>query len=521
MTTPIDQAMRALDETASEAERDAQRQRRLARPEDYVYDKAQEAFWDVVDGTLHSEKSVDASIPQGFWRVVVEEGDDPDAPRSRGRPRQRRERLVQPSKDIMRVENDQFVEASTWWPGMPRIIEDFMMSDSGPYREPQRRLFNSFRPVPRPQGNPADAQPWLDHLKKLFGHEPKALEDFLNCCAHMVQHPETKVQWGVLVCGGQGVGKDAALKPVAMAVGEWNVKGIDPDALLSDFNPWVKAVMLVVNEIRPSKDGHKLSDIYNKLKPLMADTASPVIAMNQKFQKAVYVINVLRVFMTTNHPLALRLEEDDRRTLVLEATLPEQWHHLESDPWYFDRYYRWLNVEGGAAAVSAFLHARDLSDFKPGDAPTKTAAWHRIVNSWASDDALSRVLASVPNEYAKDGTPSAECGRPRVVFAAELLLHAFDDREELEKLLQAKRLRAHAIEGAGFYELQRPEGGPWRSTVEGFEFKSRMALVDRRMRDQDGEAACVAAARARLVGLAAWAKKADKAAAASAAKHGS
>ena len=68
-------------------------QRRLARPEDYVYDKAQEAFWDLQDGTLHTEKAVDASIPIELWRVEVEEAPAEDAPRGRGRPRQRRERL--------------------------------------------------------------------------------------------------------------------------------------------------------------------------------------------------------------------------------------------------------------------------------------------------------------------------------------------------------------------------------------------------------------------------------------------
>ena len=85
-------------------------QRRLARPEEYVYDKAQEAFWDLKDGTLHTEKAVDASIPIEYWRVEVEEAAPDDAPKGRGRPKQRREKLIPPSRDIMRVENDQFVE---------------------------------------------------------------------------------------------------------------------------------------------------------------------------------------------------------------------------------------------------------------------------------------------------------------------------------------------------------------------------------------------------------------------------
>ena len=85
MTSDID-ARTAAREAALQAA--LSEQRRLARPEDYVFDKAQEAFWDLRDGTLHSEKAVDASIPIELWRVEVQEppAQEPGAPPRRGRP---------------------------------------------------------------------------------------------------------------------------------------------------------------------------------------------------------------------------------------------------------------------------------------------------------------------------------------------------------------------------------------------------------------------------------------------------
>ena len=64
MTNSIDERTAAREAALQAAVANA---RRLARPEDYVFDKAQEAFWDLRDGTVHSEKAVDASIPLELW----------------------------------------------------------------------------------------------------------------------------------------------------------------------------------------------------------------------------------------------------------------------------------------------------------------------------------------------------------------------------------------------------------------------------------------------------------------------
>ena len=188
--------------------------RRLARPTDYVFDKAQESFWDLRDGTQHSEKAVDASIPLEFWRVMIDDPQDEEEtnmPRRAGR--RRRERLINPSRDIMRVENDQFVEGSTWWPGEEQIIKDVFIDANGWRPAPGRRIYNKYMPPPAICGDANSAGFWVNHIKKLWP-EPVEHNFFFDFCARMVQYPDVKCNAAIVLSGTQGIGKDAALAPV-------------------------------------------------------------------------------------------------------------------------------------------------------------------------------------------------------------------------------------------------------------------------------------------------------------------
>lgn len=482
-----------IDQRAAE-----RRTRRLARLDDFVYDKSQEGFWDMQDNTLHSAEAVDASIPQSDWRVTIEDGDPEPAPgeaRRRGRPRRRRETLHKPSADIMRVENDQFVEGSTWWPGMPKIIHDLFIDKDGAYPAIGRRSFNQYRPAPEVEGDPAGAVVWLDHLKRLWPNDDER-GAFLDYCAHMVQRPEEKPNHGILISGEQGTGKDAALAPLLLAVGPWNSKSIDADQVLSAFQPYLQTLMLIVNEIRPSKDEHKASAIYNAMKTWAA--APPeLLPVNDKHQRLRYIVNVLRLFVTTNHRFAFHLEPDDRRWLVLHTELPTKWPAIEGDPEYFTRYFEWVNG-GGWRHVATYLRVRDLSRFRPKQPPLQTAAWRAIVDSWAPDDTLTAALSRVPDEVG--GEPEGK--GPQLLFAKELLDATFDDKGEIEALLKSTRRRLHAFGAVGYEVLPAPDGGRWRLRSAGREpYESKVAFYRRSAFATAAQAAV--AARKRLAELAA------------------
>lgn len=463
-------------------------QRRLARPEDYVYDKSQEAYWDLRDGTMHSEKGVDASIPLEFWRVEVEEGEPPaeEGARRRGRPRQRRERLIPPSRDIMRVENDQFVEGSTWWPGRDQIIRDWFIDRDGFYHAPGRRIYNQYKAPPELNGFADMAGPWIEHVRKLWP-DPVEHEFFFNFCAHMVQRPHEKCNAAIVLSGTQGIGKDAALWPVKAAVGSWNCKGIDPDELFSPYKSWLQTLMLTVDEVRPSKDEFHASSMYNILKPMIV--APPdTLPLNDKYQKLRYVINVLRVFITTNDWMAMYIPPEDRRMFIMHSTLAQRWHELEGDPQYFQRLFAWFE-RGGGAHVAAWLRVRDLSQFNPKAQVARTAGWEAVSNTWSEpEDAVGQALDLL--------------GTPPVVFGAEMLHVQFDGREELAGQLKSPRKIGHRMQRAGYIAVKPTDGDRWvvRREDGTLLFRSRLAFVKQSAIPPRGSAVAMAVEHARNLG---------------------
>lgn len=443
--------------------------RRLARPEDYVFDKAQEAFWDLADNTLHTEKGVDASIPQELWRVEVTEAPEPapDAPPRRGRPPLRKERLIPPSRDISRVENDQFVEGSTWWPGREQIIKDWFIDASGFHPAAGRRSYNQYKapPTAPTEARAEDAGRWLAHVRRVWP-EPREHEFFFDVCAHMVQRPAEKCNAAIVLSGAQRIGKDAALAPIRAAVGAWNVKSIDPDEIFSAFRPWLQTLMLVVNEVRPSKDEFHASSLYNILKPMIA--APPdTLPLNDKNAKLRYVINVMRVFLTTNDWMAMYIPPGDQRMFIMHSPLESEWHVRAGEPDYFSGLFGWMESGGGNAAVAAWLAARDLSAFNPKGIVPKTAGWESVAGTWEEgEDGVGFALAAL--------------GGPDVLFATELVDPQFDFQEDVMGMLKSPRKIGHRMAKAGYALVKCPTPsarGGWEFQHDGRRFRTRMAFV--------------------------------------------
>lgn len=431
--------------------------RRLARREDYVYDKAQDGYWDLADNTLHVPNAVDNSIPLEFWRVVVE---NEPVEGARGRPRRPRERLVKPSLDIARVENDQFVEAATWWPGQAQIIHDLLADGAGFHPAPGRRMFNQYRPPLDPAGGRVHLaeEMWCAHVKKLWP-DPAEHEYFFDYCAHMLQRPDQKCNAAIVLSGTQGIGKDAALLPVRLAIGGWNSKGIEPDQLFSAYKPFLQTVMLVVDEVRPSKDEHHASSLYNVLKPLIT-TPPETLPLEDKYARVRYVINVMRVFITTNDWMSMYIPPEDRRMFIMHSGLQQRWHEAAGDPDYFTRMFTWI-TDGGWRDVSAWLMRRDLSRFNCKAQVVRTAGWSAVAQTWGEpDDAVAAALEAL--------------GHPDVLFGAELLTATFDGEEEIRGALKSPRKIGHRMQRAGYLAVPTPgEDSVWRFG----KFRSKLAFA--------------------------------------------
>lgn len=482
MTDPIDDDLRDIMGDIADAMGE---QRRLCKLEDYVFDKQQEQYWDIQDNTLHGEKAVDGSIARADW-PLVNDGLGEQAPARNGR--RRGPALMRPSVWLQQAENDRFVESSTWWPGQPKVIRDYLITEAGAFPAPGRRSFNQYREPPRLAGRADRAGPWVEHVKKLWPEE-KEHSRFFDQCAHMVQAPHEKCNAAIVLSGGQGIGKDAALDPIKSAVGEWNYKGIDPDQLFSPYRPWLQTLMLVVDEVRPSKDEFHASSMYNILKPMIVAPPN-TLPLNDKYVKLRYVINVMRVFITTNDFMAMYIPAEDRRMFIMHSMLAPKWHEAEGKPEYFRDYWRWLDA-GGRDDVAAWLRARDIRAFDAKAQVDKTAGWDAVAGSWVSpDDSVTQALETL--------------GRPQVLFGQELSEAAFDDHEELLGMLKSPRKIGTRMQREGYLTVKCPDGDRWQFRHEGKVWRSRMAFVKQEL--MKDAAAALAAIRERGARIAADAK---------------
>ncbi|MGY4828192.1 primase-helicase family protein [Sphaerotilaceae bacterium SBD11-9] len=332
------------------------------------------------------------------------------------------------------------IEQVTWHPSLPRLILDRVVQISGWVQKAGARVYNLYCPGPSLEGDPTQAGPWLDHLRKLYPDEAEHLVCWL---AHRLQCPGQKVNHALVLGGAQGIGKDTLLDPIKAGVGSWNWQEISPTQMLGRFNGWCKAVVVRISEARDLGDTDRFA-FYDHSKGFIA--APPdVIRCDEKHLREHAVPNVCGVVITTNHRTdGLYLPADDRRHFVAwseverEHFSPVYWHELHG--WY---------ANGGAGHVVAYLKGYDLSGFDPKAPPPKTAAFWSIVqaNEAPEDAELRDVLDKL--------------GQPRAVtldmVADEANRQGIDTLANDLRDRKAQRSIPHKMERAGYVAVRNPD----------------------------------------------------------------
>ena len=230
------------------------------------------------------------------------------------------------------------VVQATWVPGLPMIIEDRIVADGGWIDRPHAKIMNLYRPPRLVLGDASKAGRWADHFRLIY---PDTAEEMMDYFAHTVQKPQEKINYGVVLGGEPGIGKDTLLEPVKQAVGPWNFAEVSPAACFSDFNPFTKSVVLRVSEARDLGD-HDRYGFYDHMK--VYEAAPPdVLRVNEKHMREYYAFNVCRVVYTTNNKTTgLYLPAEDRRHLV-------DWSEKikdEFDEAYWDNFWHSVHLRG-------------------------------------------------------------------------------------------------------------------------------------------------------------------------------
>jgi hypothetical protein len=301
------------------------------------------------------------------------------------------------------LDRNNAVEQQTWLPGEPQIIEDKLVVQGGFIDKKGARAFNLYRPPEIITSNNGEIAFWRDHLHALWPDEADQIEQWF---AHRAQRPGEKINHALVLGGHPGVGKDAILDPLRLAVGAWNFAEVSPQTVLGNFNEYVRSVVLRISEGKDLGDFDRFA-FHDATKTLIA--APPdTLRVNPKYVKPYYVFNVTGVIITTNHKVGgIYLPPDDRRHFVL-------WSNVEPPAFGADYWLRyWARLEeGGRDAVAAHLKALDLNGFNPKAEPPKTQAFWEMVNAMRSEEESE--MADVIEGL----------GSPKALIVADLIAYA-------------------------------------------------------------------------------------------------
>ena len=267
------------------------------------------------------------------------------------------------------------VQAITWAPGFPLIVNDKLVCDAGWLDRKKCRTLNLYRPPALGPGNAKDVLPWLDHLKKIY---PDDYDHIVNFLAHRVQRPQEKINHALVLAGPPGIGKDTILEPVKFAIGPWNFVEVSPKTLTGHFTGFLKSVILRVSEARDLGDVDRYA-FYETTKAMWA--APPdMLRVNEKNLREYHIVNVLGGIVTTNHRTdGLYLPADDRRHFVTWSEATKEDADFQGD--YWKNLWGWYYGENGIENVAAYLRRRNISGFDPKAPPRHTRAFWAMVDS--------------------------------------------------------------------------------------------------------------------------------------------
>jgi len=201
---------------------------------------------------------------------------------------------------------------------------------------------------------------FLNHMAYLVPdeHERGLVFDYL---AHLIQRPQEKIHFALVMRGTQGTGKSAIGELMMRIIGKSNVTKPSNDELLQSWNRWQEGAQLAIIEELMTMGR---LEVTNRLKPLITE---PTLRIQEKYQTTYTIDNCLNLLCFTNHRDALKIEEGDRRWFIIFSPA------TPLDHGYYCTLFEHINGEG-PSHVAHWLMTRDLSGFDAkGHAPATAA----------------------------------------------------------------------------------------------------------------------------------------------------
>jgi len=253
-----------------------------------------------------------------------------------------------------------------WFP-QPYGREEHFVSDMG------LRYANTWRgfTVTPKEG---DVQPWLDHVAFLFPNE-RYQKNVIEWIAFMLQHPDLKCNWQLIIQGDEGAGKDALFVPISQILGSASAV-IDNKDVRGDFDDGlVGSKFITFSEARRIRD-----DAMEYLKRISASENSNLMMLNPKKQEKVMQHNLWSLAIITNHADAIKLSPTERRFYVL-STEDRVMTEKQKEAYF----KKWLQDTEAQAALFHYLLGVTLESFNPDALPERTKYMMEMIEATDND----------------------------------------------------------------------------------------------------------------------------------------
>ena len=221
----------------------------------------------------------------------------------------------------------------------------------------------------RPCISPREGDPrlFLEFVALIFDDDPIAMAFFLDAIATLIQYPDQKWAFMILLIGAQGVGKSLVSEMVADLVGRRNTAFPTIEAIKGNFTGWLLAHLVVIHELDQVN-----REIGTRIKHWVT---SDTLMINTKNVPEYSIKNYANLIACSNHEDVAYLDSDDRRIFSWISQAEKR------PPAYYEKLCEWFFKGPGAGIVLGFLKNRDISGFNPKAAPPKTHGRERLIEN--------------------------------------------------------------------------------------------------------------------------------------------
>ena len=196
---------------------------------------------------------------------------------------------------------------------------------------------------------------FLNHVKEVIAKDNEELYEFiLNWYAYILQNPAGKTESVLLITGKQGTGKNVFTNVLCELMNKYADRNItNLDSVVGKFNAAIENMKLIVCNELSSVETNKFLN-HDILKSIITEKETNI---NQKNMPVRKIENVVNLIMVSNNFDSVKIEQGDRRYVVIEVS-----DKYKGDHDYFDKLCGSFDKEFYDNLITFFMK-RDLNNF--------------------------------------------------------------------------------------------------------------------------------------------------------------